>query len=108
MRRGAPIVILLAYDRNKSWKSAPGGGPYDSGDMDVSIICTHMMLEAENLGLGTLWVRYFNADEVEKTFGLPENEVASCMLVIGHKAPGAQPSGQHSNNKPLEETVTYL
>ena len=108
MRYGAPIVLLLSYDKNLSWHSAPGGDPFDAGDMDVSIVCTHMMLEAENLELGSLWVRYFNAEEVRKEFGLPENEVVTCMLVIGHKAPGAKPSGNHSNNRPLSETVTYL
>ena len=108
MRYGAPIVFLFTYDKNKSWASAPGGDPYDAGGMDVCIICTHMMLEAENLGLGTLWVRYFNADQVKKTFDLPDNEVVMCMLCLGHKAPGAKPSGSHSCNKPLSETVTYL
>ena len=108
MRYGAPIVFMFAFDKNKSWSSAPGGDPYDAGDMDVSIVCTHMMLEAENLGLGTLWVRYFNAEEVRKAFKLPENEVVTCMLCLGHAAPGAKPSASHSKNKPLEETVTYL
>ena len=42
---GAPIVFLICSDERKTWKSHTERG-YSSGEMDCSIVCTHMMLEA--------------------------------------------------------------
>ena len=41
----APVVLLFCADTSKAWKSPVECG-YDTGEMDVSIVCTHMMLEA--------------------------------------------------------------
>ncbi len=108
MRYGAPVAIIFTYDKGESWKASSLGDPYDAGGMDASIVCTHMMLEAEDLGIGSLWVRYFNADEMRRAFDIPENEVIMCVLCLGYAAKGAAPTGNHSNNKPLSATVKYL
>ena len=42
---GAPLVFLICSDERKTWKSQTEWG-YSSGEMDCSIVCTHMMLEA--------------------------------------------------------------
>ena len=31
----------------------------NSGDIDASIVATHMMLEIADLGLGSIWVMYW-------------------------------------------------
>ena len=39
--------------------------PFDkkqTGDIDVSILTGHMMLQATELGLGSVWVCYFKPD----------------------------------------------
>src|SRR5699024_6516127 len=41
----APVVLMLCADQTKVWKSPVEKG-YDTGEMDVSIVCTYMMLEA--------------------------------------------------------------
>ena len=49
----APVVMIIFYDKDISYKR----DKYDNkefGDIDTSIVTTHMMLEAQNLGLGTL------------------------------------------------------
>ena len=47
----APIVFLICSDETKTWKSSLEKG-YTTGEMDASIVCTHMMLEAWELGIG--------------------------------------------------------
>ena len=49
---GAKTIFLLCYDENLAWQNPLTKG-YNSGETDVSIVCTHMMLEAHNLGLGS-------------------------------------------------------
>lgn len=52
----APLAIIVCADHNKAWVR-----PFDqkqTGDIDASILTDHMMLQATELGLGTVWVCY--------------------------------------------------
>lgn len=59
--------------------------------MDASIVCTHMMLEAEDLGLGSVWVLLFDPEKVRMAFDLPENIIPHCLLPMGYPAENAAP-----------------
>ncbi len=100
---GAPVVFLVCYDTNAVW-TRDGA---NSGDMDCSIVGTHMMLEATELGLGTCWVKWFNPEEVAAAFELPANYKPSFLMPCGYAADNAQPHANHFNRKPLSETVSY-
>ena len=56
----APAVFMICSDSSRSWHS-PFDSGYESGEMDASIVCTHMMLEAQELGLGSCWVLLFRS-----------------------------------------------
>ncbi len=86
----APLVFLLCYDIERSWHS-PFVEGYNSGEMDVSIVCTHMMLEAEELGLGSVWVLLFDPNKVREAFHLPDNIKPICLLPVGYPAQNAVP-----------------
>lgn len=61
---GAPLAIIVCADHNKAWVR-----PFDkkqTGDIDASILTDHMMLQATELGLGTVWVCYFKPDVIKK------------------------------------------
>ena len=55
-----------------------------TGDIDAAILTDHMMLEATELGLGTVWVCYFQPDVIRKEFDLPDNLEPINILVIGY------------------------
>jgi nitroreductase len=77
--------------------------------MDASIVCTHMMLEAWDLGIGSVWVRGFRAKEVASMFKLPENIVPMCLLPMGYAADGVKPNEKlHFTNIPIEDMVEEL
>ena len=78
----APVVLLFCADISKAWKSPVEHG-YNTGEMDVSIVCTHMMLEAWELGIGSVWVRGFDARQVAKAFDLPG--IPTITLYVGLK-----------------------
>jgi nitroreductase len=67
-----------------------------------------MMLQAEELGLGSVWVCAFDPAVLIQEFDLPENIVPSSVLPVGYKPDNAQPSPMHAMRKPLTETVRYL
>lgn len=78
----APLAIIVCADHNKAWVR-----PFDqkqTGDIDAAILTDHMMLEATELGLGTVWVCYFQPDVIRKEFDLPDNLEPINILVIGY------------------------
>ena len=111
----APVVLMVCYDTDQSYKNVNDtaytyfpGGHYDGGEVDASIITTAMMFQATELGLGTLWARGFDATKIIEAFDLPKNLHLVCLLDIGYPAPDAEPSPRHSDRKPLSETVQYI
>jgi len=103
---GAPCVMMVCYDSTLAWTRGFDGKC--GGDIDAAIVTTHMILEADELGLGTCWVMFFEPDKVKKAFDLPDNIVPSCLLPIGYAAADAVPSDKHSSFRAPEEIVTYL
>lgn len=104
----APVVLLFCADISKAWKS-PVEHEYNTGEMDVSIVCTHMMLEAWELGIGSVWVRGFDARQVAKAFDLPGHIKPICLLPIGYLSKDAAPYAEwHNTYRPLSEMVEEL
>ena len=104
---GAPVVFVVCYDDERSAKGLIFEG-HDFGDTDAAIVCTHMMLEAASLGLGTCWVGMFNEEKVKEALGLPENVRVRDLLPTGYPADGAQPAPKHSEYRAMDDMVTVL
>lgn len=101
----APVSFLVCSHTEAAWVR-----PFDkknSGEIDCSIVTTHMMLAAADVGLGTTWVMYFDPDRVREAFAIPASLEPVSLLVMGYPAKDAVPSPKHSQRKPLEETVFY-
>ena len=50
----------------------------------TSILTDHMMMEATELGLGTVWICYFQPDMIREAFGLPDNLEPINILAVGY------------------------
>ena len=103
---GAPCVIIVCSDKDETWVR-----PYDGKkltDIDASIVTDHMMLQATELGLGTLWVCWFDPEVLRREFVIPEHLEIVNLLVIGY-ADGepASPQRHEKLRKPLGETVFF-
>ena len=98
---GAPVSLLVCYDKNESWMTTlkTFGEDYDGGEMDACIVGTQMMNMATELGLGTLWARGFNSQQIHDAFALPENIVVSFLLDVGYPASGSV--NRHTPRKDL-------
>lgn len=102
----APLVFLICFDSNVSWKSRFDGR--DFGPIDASIVTTQMMLEATNIGLGTTWVGLFDPETTRQVFELPENIVPVAFLPTGYPAEGCIPNERHFMRKKIEEISENL
>ena len=63
------------------------------GDVDATIVATHLMLAIENEGLGSTWMK--NYDLV-------------ALFPVAYKADDAQPSERHEKRKSKDELVKIL
>lgn len=79
---GAPLAIIVCADHNRAWVR-----PFDKKntcDIDASILTDHMMLQATELDLGSVWICYFKPDVICEEFQLPENLEPINILAIGY------------------------
>ena len=105
---GAKTVLLFTYSTKEEWKNPLESGVH-SGVQDVSIVATHVMLEAWDFGIGTCWVNYFANTKLERELGLPTEERAVLLMPIGYPAADSKPlENMHSVYKKIEETVRYI
>ncbi len=101
----APCAMLVLYNKDECWVRKYDGE--NSGFVDASIVTTHMMMEATELGIGSTWVMHFNPAKMIEEFSIPGNLVPVALLVMGHPAPDAAPIDMHSKFRPLDEVVSY-
>lgn len=99
------LVLLVCYDKNASWKRS--FDKKDSGEIDASIVATHMMLEAHDLGIGSTWVGHFDPQVIKKAFAIPQNIEPVALLLLGYPGKDALPSSNHNKRLDLDQTVFY-
>lgn len=101
----APVIMIICYDKNIVYHRQYDD--MDFGYIDSSIITTQMMLEIQNLGLGTTWIGAFDPVKVRNCYNIPENLEIVALLPVGYPSEDAHPSKLHEDRKPIEETVFY-
>lgn len=105
-RYGAPTVLVVAWDKNNVYTYP--GEKRDSGIEDATIVATHMMLCAADIGVDSCWLNRFDPEEAKKELGLPDNEEILMLMDIGYRAEGQEPLANHGIRKNLDETVSYI
>ena len=104
---GAPTVILITANKNEMWKN-PFSQDYNTGDIDCSIVSTHLMLQAWELGIGSCWVGYFDLSEVAKALDIPTNEKVVAILPMGYPSEKSKPAPMHTSRKELDQIIKFL
>lgn len=101
----APIMMIICYDKNVSWKRKCDNN--DEGIVDASIVATHMMLEIQSLGLGTTWIGYFDPDKVRESYNIPENFEIVALMPVGYPTEDSEPSKMHNERHSLDKIVFW-
>ncbi|MDO5331657.1 MAG: nitroreductase family protein [Bacillota bacterium] len=106
-RYNAPIVLAIGYDHDVVF-GIPGCPDKNFGEIDNAIVITHMILQAEELGVQSCWVGAYEHGKAEEVLGLPSNVELTALLPIGYASEKGVPSERHADKKPLSETVKFL
>ncbi len=101
----APHILVILGLKDQAWKRSYDG--YNSIETDVAIAMTHIILAAENEGIGTCWIEAYNPALLTEAIGAGENQVIFGITPLGYQKPGFQKS-LVKKRKSLEEIVEYL
>ena len=93
-------AFLICYDRTKEVKRPTD--KFAFGITDSSIVATYMMLKITDLGLGSVWVGYFNPVSVKRVLGIADNHEVSAILPFGHIHKSSK-SDLNATRKPIDD-----
>jgi len=103
---GSQCVLILCQD-----KTEPLIRPFDgkcSGDMDIGIVCDHMMLAARELNIGSVMVGLFDPHIIRREFNIPGHIEPTALLILGYPDKGFLSPERHTTERaPLENTIMY-
>lgn len=102
----APLAILVCADRNKVWTRSFDGK--QTCDIDASVLTDHMMLQATELGLGSVWICSFDPEVTREEFRIPDHMELINILAVGYAQNAPSSPDRHSETRiPLEQLVSY-
>lgn len=102
----APLAVIVCSDIKNTWVR-----PYDKksmADIDGAIVADHMVMEAEDLGLGTCWLTYFQPQIIKQAFNIPGNYEIVAILSIGYAAAGKASPERHAQERHVMEEVVKI
>jgi nitroreductase len=103
--KDAPQILVVVGLKDKAWVRGYDG--YTSLETDISITFTHLILAAENEGVGTCWIEAYDPAILREALELDENQEVYSITPLGYPRPGFAKKGD-KKRKPLEEIVSYL
>lgn len=72
--------------------------------LDVGIAGEHLVLQAEQLGLASCWIGWFNARKARKFLGVPRRWKAAAILALGYPQQNIK---ERRPKKKLEEVLFF-
>ena len=97
----APIIVVACAFPDKCYSRM--GNYMKSWPVDVAIAVEHLMLQAQEEGLGTCWIGAFEEKDVKSILGIPDGVRVLALTPLGF--PDESPVSRGRKN--LEEIVSY-
>ena len=81
----APVIIVVITEHS-TYLARMGGmlRHIKYNLLDIGIACEHLVLQAEEMGLGTCWLGWFDEKAVKKVLGLPKSTKVDVMISLGY------------------------
>ncbi len=100
----APHILVVTGRTSEAWSRQDG---WNSIETDLTIAMDHIVLAAENEGVGTCWVAAFEPAVLRSALGLGPDDRVYFMTPLGYPRPGFAKKGQ-KQRKTLAEVVKYI
>ena len=103
--KNAPHVLAIVGLKDKAWVRSYDG--YNSLETDLAIAMTHIILAAENEGVGTCWVEAYDPEVLRNALVLTTNQEVFAITPLGYPQEGFKKKGIKTR-KPIDEIVEYV
>jgi nitroreductase len=97
----APVIIVACGYPHKCYQHQ--GNYMKSWPIDVTCAIDHLMLQAQEDGLGTCWIGAFEEKDVKQLLSIPEDVRVLALIPLGY--PDEEPRDRR--RKSLEEIISY-
>jgi len=103
--KDAPHVLIVTGLSDQAWVRSIDG--HNSIETDAAIAMTHLILEAENEGVGTCWIENYNPGMLREALDLNDNQLIFGITPLGYPKAGYQKPSE-KKRKSLEEIAEFL
>jgi nitroreductase len=103
--KDAPHILLILGIRDRAWNRSYDG--YNSIETDIAIAMTHIILAAENEGVGACWIMAYNPTLLKEALNPDENQLIFGITPLGYPKPGFQKTLM-KKRKTLADIVEFL
>ncbi|UCE42302.1 MAG: nitroreductase family protein [Candidatus Aminicenantes bacterium] len=97
----APVVVVACGFPDQCYSRM--GNYMKSWAVDVAIAFEHLVLQAQEEGLGTCWIGAFEEKDVKSILNVPEGVKVLALTPLGYPDENPMPRGRKS----LEDIVSY-
>jgi len=102
----APVIVVIVSEKSKFLARV--------GDMfrgtqyyliDIGIAGEHLVLQAEDLGLGTCWMGWFDEGAVKSILNVPEEKKIDVLIALGYY--DRQEVSPEHDRKPMDKIASF-
>jgi nitroreductase len=83
-KKAPVLIVVLTNQSNYIAKMGSFFRNIKYSLIDIGIACDHLTLQAEELGVGTCWLGWFNEKGVKKFLNLPKSTKIDVMIGMGY------------------------
>jgi len=102
----APVVIVIVSEKDKFLTRVGGllrGTDYHL--IDIGIAGEHFVLQADELGLGTCWIGWFDEEAIKSVLNVPKDKKIDVLLALGYYNDDGM-STEH-DREPMEKIASF-
>lgn len=102
----AAALIAVVSDKEGFLRKAAG---YIKGTdyylLDIGIACEHLILQAEEMGIGSCWIGWFDEKKLKRALQLPKKIKLDALISLGYYNPE---NTTPKPRKPLKEIASFF
>jgi len=102
----APVIVVVISERSRFLARVGGlfrGTKYYL--IDIGIAGEHFVLQAEDLGLGTCWIGWFNEPAVKSILHIPQHKKIDIVIALGYY--NREKLGPEHGREPIEKIASF-
>ncbi len=102
----APVIVVVISEKSRFLTRI--GAMFRGTQfylIDIGIASEHLVLQAEDLGLGTCWIGWFNEGAVKAVLNIPQDKKIDILVALGYY--DREKLGREHGREPMEKIASF-